>query len=48
MTINSLCLFSITEFLDDMMSLKKEFGYKPKTDIDKLILARTASEQHKK
>jgi organic radical activating enzyme len=26
MTINSLCLFSITEFLDEMMKLKKKFG----------------------
>jgi organic radical activating enzyme len=26
MTINSLCLFSITEFLDDMLKLKREFG----------------------
>ena len=35
MTINSLCLFSITEFLDDMMSLKKEFGYNtPMVDLN--------------
>jgi organic radical activating enzyme len=26
MTINALCLFSITEFMDEMMKLKKEFG----------------------
>jgi hypothetical protein len=26
MTINSLCLFSITEFMDEMMQLKKIFG----------------------
>ena len=26
MTINSLCLFSITEFLDEMMKIKKKFG----------------------
>ena len=26
MTINSLCLFSITEFMDEMMQLKKLFG----------------------
>jgi hypothetical protein len=26
MTINSLCLFSITEFMDDMLKLRKEFG----------------------
>ena len=26
MTINSLCLFSITEFLDDMITLKKLYG----------------------
>lgn len=26
MTINSLCLFSITEFMDDMLKLKAEFG----------------------
>jgi hypothetical protein len=28
MTISSLCLFSITEFLDDIVSLKKEFNNK--------------------
>jgi hypothetical protein len=27
MTINSLCLFSITEFMDEMMKLKKKFGH---------------------
>jgi len=27
MTINSLCLFSITEFLDEMLKLKKKFGH---------------------
>lgn len=26
MTINSLCLFSITEFMDDMITLKKQYG----------------------
>jgi hypothetical protein len=26
MTINSLCLFSITEFLDDMLKIKKQYG----------------------
>ena len=26
MTINNLCLFSITEFLDDMLSLKRKYG----------------------
>jgi len=26
MTINSLCLFSITEFLDDMFKIKKQYG----------------------
>lgn len=35
MTINSLCLFSITEFLDDMMSLKKKYGHhKPHIDLN--------------
>ena len=35
MTINSLCLFSITEFLDDMMSLKKKYGWnKPMVDLN--------------
>jgi hypothetical protein len=28
MTINALCLFSITEFMDEMMKIKKKFGYK--------------------
>lgn len=27
MTINSLCLFSITDFMDDMIKLRKEYGY---------------------
>jgi hypothetical protein len=27
MTINSLCLFSITEFMDEMLKLKKKFGH---------------------
>lgn len=26
MTINSLCLFSITEFMDDMLTLRKKYG----------------------
>ena len=26
MTINSLCLFSITEFLDDMLKIKEQYG----------------------
>lgn len=35
MTINSLCLFSITEFLDDMMVLKKKYGWhKPHVDLN--------------
>jgi len=35
MTINSLCLFSITEFLDDMMSLKEKYGtHKPIVDLN--------------
>lgn len=35
MTINSLCLFSITEFLDDMISLKKKYGqYKVVVDLN--------------
>ena len=35
MTINSLCLFSITEFLDDMMKLKKKYGsHKPIVDFN--------------
>lgn len=35
MTINSLCLFSLTEFLDDMISLKKEYGqYKLVVDLN--------------
>lgn len=35
MTINSLCLFSITEFLDDMLSLKAKYGWnKPIVDLN--------------
>jgi len=35
MTINSLCLFSITEFLDDMLSLKAKYGWnKPIVDFN--------------
>jgi hypothetical protein len=35
MTINSLCLFSLTEFLDDMISLKKKYGqYKLVVDLN--------------
>lgn len=35
MTINSLCLFSITEFLDDMLKLKKKYGsHKPIVDFN--------------
>ena len=35
MTINSLCLFSITEFLDDMLSLKAKYGtHKPIVDFN--------------
>jgi hypothetical protein len=35
MTINSLCLFSITEFLDDMLKLKKQYGQnKPVVDFN--------------
>jgi len=35
MTINSLCLFSITEFLDDMLSLKAKYGtHKPIVDLN--------------
>lgn len=35
MTINSLCLFSITEFMDDMIELKKEYGNnKPMLDLN--------------
>ena len=35
MTINSLCLFSITEFMDDMILLKKEFGWhRPHLDLN--------------
>jgi organic radical activating enzyme len=35
MTINSLCLFSITEFLDDMISLKRKYGqYKLLVDLN--------------
>jgi organic radical activating enzyme len=31
MTINSLCLESITEFMDDMIELRKEFGHRSPT-----------------
>lgn len=35
MTINSLCLFSITEFLDDMLLLKEKYGqHKPIVDFN--------------
>lgn len=35
MTINSLCLFSITEFLDDMMVLKEKYGpNRPNVDLN--------------
>ncbi len=35
MTINSLCLFSITEFLDDMLELKAKYGWnKPVVDFN--------------
>lgn len=35
MTINSLCLSSIVEFLDDMMTLKKKYGMnKPVVDLN--------------
>lgn len=35
MTINSLCLFSITEFLDDMMVLKRKYGMnRPNVDFN--------------
>ena len=35
MTINSLCLFSITEFLDDMLTLKAKYGWnKPIVDLN--------------
>ena len=35
MTINSLCLFSITEFLDDMMILKEKYGEnRPNVDLN--------------
>ena len=35
MTINSLCLFSITEFLDDMLELKTKYGsHKPIVDFN--------------
>jgi len=35
MTINSLCLFSITEFLDDMMILKEKYAsHHPNVDIN--------------
>ena len=35
MTINSLCLFSITEFLEDMKVLKEKYGWhKPHVDLN--------------
>lgn len=35
MTINSLCLFSITEFMDDMIELKKKYGHhRPMLDLN--------------
>jgi organic radical activating enzyme len=35
MTINSLCLFSITEFLDDMITLKEKYGSnRPNVDLN--------------
>jgi organic radical activating enzyme len=35
MTVNSLCLFSLTEFLDDMMILKKKYGHhRPNIDLN--------------
>jgi len=35
MTINSLCLFSITEFLDDMLILKRKYGSnRPNVDFN--------------
>jgi organic radical activating enzyme len=35
MTINSLCLFSITEFLDDMIELKAKYGHhRPHVDLN--------------
>jgi organic radical activating enzyme len=35
MTINSLCLFSITEFLDDMIILKEKYGMnRPNVDLN--------------
>jgi hypothetical protein len=37
MTINNLCLFSITEFLDDMMLLKQQYGHhRPHISINML------------
>lgn len=35
MTINSLCLFSITEFLDDILELKQKYGaHRPNVDLN--------------
>lgn len=35
MTINSLCLFSITEFLDDVLKLKAKYGaHRPNVDLN--------------
>lgn len=36
MTINSLCLFSITDFLDEMFELKKQFGKNPTVSVNLL------------
>lgn len=36
MTINSLCLFSITDFLDEMFELKKQFGTNPTVSVNLL------------
>jgi len=37
MTINSLCLFSITDFFDDMMELKSKYGHaKPNISLNML------------
>jgi organic radical activating enzyme len=36
MTINSLCLFSITDFLDEIFELKKQFGKNPTVSVNLL------------
>ena len=36
MTINSLCLFSITEFFDEMLELKKQYGKNPTVSVNLL------------